>query len=170
MKKAILFSAAILLCCAPFTHAALAITDVSLSELYINEEPWIIFYCDSFTVSTDSPETLDSFYIGTRYPGGDMGGIFLYDQSLQVISEFHFLDGQILLGVNPEIIILNDLIFDVTYIGNDSGNEDLWLASVIFWTSPPTPAGGPLVQFNYIPEPTTMTLFALGVLALRKRK
>lgn len=169
MKKAIQLSAAILLYSVPLTYADLAVTDLSLDVMY-DQHGSEIYYVNSFTVSTDSPETLDSFYIGTRYPGGDMGGIFLYDEAFELINETYFLDGQILPGVNPEIIILNDLILDVTYIGNDSGNEDLWLASVIFWTSPPTPAGGPLVQFNYIPEPATLALFALGALLVRKRQ
>lgn len=167
MKRTFLITMLVLL--STLTNAALTVTDVSFDELYINEEPWIIGYCDSFTISTDTSATLESFYIGTRYPSGDMGGIYLYDIHQQFLDGYYFLDGQILQGVNPQIVILNDIVTDVQYVGN-SGNEDMWLVNIDIGPGIPQEPINSLVQFNYVPEPATVMLLALGGVLIRKRR
>lgn len=146
------FLISLVLCSGLFTsaHGALLFTDVQVGASGL----------ESFTVTTDMPVDYLNFFIGTKSPVVD-----LFDESLEIIDSLTVLDGGIP-DQMPEIITHDDRII-VDYLGVYSGVK-MW--SVTTFPLPLVdPISGPLVTFNYIPEPATLALLALGAFTLRLR-
>lgn len=149
--KAFLIS--LVLCLGLFTSArgALSFTDVQVGAGGL----------ESFTVTTDVPIELLNFFIGTKSPV-----VELYDEALLPINSLTVPDGGIP-DQMPDIITHDDRII-VDYLGVVS---DVKIWSVTTFPLPlVNPISGLLVTFNYIPEPATLSLLALGALALRRKR
>jgi hypothetical protein len=127
---------------------------------------------DRFVVSNSGIDTTIpfSFYIHTRYPQGDMGGIDLLDDSFDTLYRYICLDDYIP-HRNPQIIVYKPyLTVNRLY---DIPGEDIWHVQMNP-ISPVILTPGPLVEFVYVPEPATLLLLGLGAFVhtacIRSRK